>query len=231
MAGDLFLLRHGKSVWNKLNLFTGWVNIPLAEEGVEEALKAGEELKEYRFDALFTSELIRAQMTVLLALSKNTYGQIPVLYREGEAGPEEWQKVHSEKAMDKMVPMFQSRALNERYYGELQGKNKEEILQEVGEEQFKLWRRSYDVPPPEGESLKDTIARTLPYFEAKIAPRVKKGETILVGAHGNSIRGIVKEIEGLSDEEITKREIATGEPLHYQFVAGKWEKAKVGLSK
>ena len=203
--GKLVLLRHGESVWNKKNVFTGWVNIGLSEGGIEEARKAGKELKKFIFDAVYVSTLIRAQMTVALALAD----QMLLFPGDGE-----WDKSYGES---EFIPVIESAALNERYYGKLQGKNKDAIRQEFGEEQFRLWRRSYDVPPPEGESLKMTIERTLPYCKKEIFPRVEKGETILICAHGNSIRGIVMYLDGLSEEEIVQCEIPTGVPLIYDL--------------
>lgn len=199
--GKLVLLRHGESVWNKKNVFTGWVNIGLSDEGVKEALDAGEKMKEFSFDAIYSSKLIRAQMTVALAVKNAVFpGALGEDYGEND-----------------LIPVIESDALNERYYGKLQGKNKEGIKKEFGEEQFKLWRRSYDVQPPEGESLKMTIERTLPYCKKEIFPRVKKGETILVCAHGNSIRGIVMYLDKLSNEEVVNLEIPTGVPLIYDL--------------
>lgn len=187
---QLILLRHGQSQWNLENRFTGWIDVPLSEKGEEEARSAGLKLKDYRIDAAYTSVLQRAIDTLSLAL---------------------------EKADKKGVPIFKNKALNERHYGELQGLNKEETAQKFGKEKVHIWRRSYDVAPPGGESLKDTAARTLPYFKGVIAPELAKGKNILIAAHGNSLRSIVMEIEKLTPEQILKVEIPTGVPLVYEF--------------
>ncbi|MFO7297449.1 MAG: 2,3-bisphosphoglycerate-dependent phosphoglycerate mutase [Pseudomonadota bacterium] len=194
MAGDnvLVLVRHGQSEWNKLNLFTGWRDPGLSEKGVEEARTAGRLLKAegYKFDVAFTSALKRAQQTLELMLEE--LGQTGLL-------------------------TYADQALNERDYGDLSGLNKDDARRRWGEEQVHIWRRSYDVRPPGGESLKDTAARTLPYYESKIWPEVKAGRNVLVAAHGNSLRSIVMKLDNLSPEEVTKLEIATGVPIVYQL--------------
>lgn len=195
----LVLVRHGQSEWNLKNLFTGWENPPLTPKGEEEAQKAGLELKLKGFkpDLCFTSDLSRAQRTLEI-----------ILKQLGEPN----------------AKTVKHQALNERHYGDLQGKNKAETAAEFGEAQVLLWRRSYDVPPPNGESLKDTAARSIPYFEAQIVPALEQGKNVLVAAHGNSLRSIVMAIEGLTSEQILKREIATGEALIYEFKQGTFSK-------
>lgn len=219
--GKLVLLRHGQSLWNQKNIFTGWVNIPLSETGVDEAVLAGDKIAHISFDVMYVSTLIRAQMTGFIALAKSRGSRVPVFVSEADG---EWEKIYSEKTKREMIPVYKSDALNERYYGELQGRDKEEIRSQVGEVQFKLWRRSYDIAPPRGESLKDTIARTMPYFKERIIPHLERGENVLIAAHGNSLRGIVMYLDDLSPEEVVHLEIATGEPLLYQFDKNKWEK-------
>jgi 2,3-bisphosphoglycerate-dependent phosphoglycerate mutase len=190
----LVLLRHGQSEWNLKNLFTGWRDVDLTEAGVTEARAAGRKLKAQgiRFDVAFTSALIRAQRTLDLTL---------------------------EEMGQKSVPVFKDQALNERDYGELVGLNKDDARKKWGEEQVHRWRRSYDIAPPGGESLKDTIARALPYFVQEILPRVLRGERTLVSAHGNSLRALVMVLERLSPEGIVKRELATGVPIIYRLNA------------
>jgi 2,3-bisphosphoglycerate-dependent phosphoglycerate mutase len=207
--GKIVLLRHGESVWNQKNVFTGWVNIGLSEKGIQEALEAGENMKEIRFDGVYVSKLIRSQMTVLLALSKNRVSPNPLFQ-----GDPHWGKSYGE---NEFLSVIETEALNERYYGKLQGKNKDAVRAEFGENQFRLWRRSYREAPPEGESLKMTIERTLPFCETEIFPRARRGETLLVCAHGNSIRGIVMYLDKLSEEEIVTLEIPTGVPLIYDL--------------
>lgn len=190
----LALVRHGQSQWNLENRFTGWVDVPLTERGRAEAKRAGELLKEagVRFDLAFTSDLTRAQDTLAIILE--------VL---GQAG----------------IPVTRDQALNERHYGALQGLNKAETAKQYGEEQVHIWRRSYDVPPPEGESLKDTAARTLPYFDAKVLPELKAGRDVIVAAHGNSLRSIVMQLDSLTREQVLELNLGTGVPILYTFDA------------
>lgn len=194
MTGTLILVRHGQSDWNLKNLFTGWKNPELTEQGIGEARATGTKLKVagYVPDMYFTSALRRAQHTLDLILE--------------ELGITE-------------VTITRSIKLNERDYGDLTGLNKDDARAKWGEEQVLLWRRSFDVPPPGGESLKTTAERTLPYYEAVIVPLLKAGKTVLVAAHGNSLRSIVMAVEGLTPDEILKREIGTGEPVVYRIGA------------
>ncbi len=186
---NLVLIRHGESQWNKENRFTGWVDIPLSENGREEARKAGEKLKGMEFDKGYTSVLQRATETYDIAV----------------------------KVAGIDIPLEKDKALNERMYGDLQGLNKDECRKKFGDEQVHLWRRSYDIPPPNGESLKDTADRTLPYYMLKIEPELKAGDNILVVAHGNSLRALIMYLENLSPEEIVKVEIPTGVPILYEL--------------
>lgn len=216
--GQLVLLRHGKSSWNLKNLFTGWVDVPLCREGVEEALSAGERLSKFRFDAIYTSTLVRAQTTAFLAMSRSSDERDPIVIHEDKA----WYEPHVEIPS---IPVYCIEALNERFYGKLQGMDKDVARAAFGKEQVHIWRRSFDVPPPEGESLELTCKRTLPFFETEILPRIQKGETIFIVAHGNSLRSIVKKIEQMDNQQILDYEIATGNPLLYT-----WEKNQWGLS-
>ncbi|GBL39520.1 MAG: 2,3-bisphosphoglycerate-dependent phosphoglycerate mutase [Nitrospiraceae bacterium] len=186
----LVLLRHGESQWNLENRFTGWVDVPLTPKGVQEAKNAGEKLRGFTFDRAFTSVLERANETLRLAL--DVIGQ-------------------------PKIPTERDPALNERMYGDLQGLNKAETAKKYGEAQVKIWRRSYDVPPPGGESLKDTAERVLPYYEQTIKPYLLKGETILIAAHGNSLRALIMELEQLSREQVLELNIPTGAPLLYEL--------------
>ncbi|MHA1143868.1 MAG: 2,3-diphosphoglycerate-dependent phosphoglycerate mutase [Candidatus Helarchaeota archaeon] len=215
----LVLLRHGESLWNKENKFTGWFDVDLSEKGIEEARKAGKILKEkgYTFDVAFTSFLKRAIRTLEIVL---------------------------EEMGLKDIPIYRSWRLNERHYGALQGLNKSETAKKYGEEQVFIWRRSYDVPPPAltkederypgndpmyrdlseedlplAECLKDTVKRTLPYWKEEVEPVIKTGKRVLVSAHGNSLRAIVKYLDGISDEEISQLNIPTGIPLIYELTS------------
>lgn len=213
----LVLVRHGESLWNKMNLFTGWVDVPLSDRGIEEALNAGELLRDYTFDVIFTSELIRAIQTAMLIMSKNNSGVPKIIHENGRM--KEWGIVYGEHGK-KYVPVYKSWHLNERYYGRLQGWNKDYARKVYGKEQVHLWRRSYDIAPPGGESLKDTAERTIPYFKERIIPELEKGKNVLVSAHGNSLRSIVMHIEGLTKEQILKLNIPTGIPLIYEYEKG-----------
>ncbi len=192
MTGTLVLVRHGQSEWNEKNLFTGWADVDLTERGVAEAHRAAKALREkgLTFDEAFTSELIRAQRTLDIIL---------------------------EDLGQKDIPITRDKALNERDYGDLVGMNKDEARKKWGEEQVHVWRRSYDVPPPGGESLKDTAARAVPYFEKHILPKVRAGENVLVSAHGNSLRAIIMWLEKLAPEEVLRLELETGVPIVYEL--------------
>lgn len=219
----LILLRHGQSVWNKENLFTGWVDIPMSKEGIQECIRAGEKIAEIPIDVVFTSSLIRAQMTVPLALLDHKSAKVPVFLHPGEDKLDEWGQVYSEKAKDQLIPVYQSWKLNERMYGRLQGLNKAETAEKYGKEQVHIWRRSYDVRPPQGESLEMTAKRTLPYFKEQIIPHLEKGKTVLIAAHGNSLRSIVMFIENLSQEEVVALELSTGDPRIYSYKNGRYD--------
>ena len=194
---NLTLVRHGQSDWNNKNLFTGWENPGLTKKGVEEAHKTGNLLKEENknYSYLFTSILDRAINTADIILEELGIDQINII---------------------------RDQALNERNYGELTGLNKDSARKKWGEDQVHIWRRSFDVPPPGGESLKDTAERVIPYFRDKILPLLIEDNNILISAHGNSLRALVMHIEGLSSEEILTREIATGQPISYEFFDGKF---------
>jgi len=201
----LVLVRHGQSEWNLKNLFTGWKDPDLTEQGITEAKEAGRKLKEQglKFDIAFTSVLIRAQHTLDLILTDLSQTEIPIK---------------------------RDLALNERDYGDLSGLNKDDARKRWGEEQVHVWRRSYDVPPPSGESLKDTLARALPYYVQEILPCVLRGERTLVAAHGNSLRALIMVLEKLSPKEILARELATGAPVIYRLNADATVASKVDLA-
>jgi 2,3-bisphosphoglycerate-dependent phosphoglycerate mutase len=192
MSATLVLCRHGQSDWNLKNLFTGWRDPDLTEKGIEEARAAGRQLKALglTFDLAFTSVLERAEHTTRL-----------ILEEVGQSG----------------LMTIRNQALNERDYGDLSGLNKDEARERFGAEQVHIWRRSYDVPPPGGESLKDTAARVLPYYIHTMLPEVMRGRTVLCAAHGNSLRALIMAMEGLTGDEIVKRELDTGVPILYRL--------------
>ena len=186
---NLILIRHGQSEWNALNQFTGWKDPDLTAKGIEEAHNAGKIINNLKinFDLVFTSALIRAQNTAEIIL----------------------------KEINQSLSTIKNQALNERNYGDLAGLNKDDARKRWGDEQVHIWRRSYDVPPPGGESLKDTGERVLPFFMKEILPHVCEGKNVLVAAHGNSLRSLIKFLDNISDEDIVKLEIPTGAPIHY----------------
>ena len=216
----LILLRHGQSVWNKKNVFTGWVDVPLSQEGILEAQNAGEKLAGIEFNVVYTSVQIRAIETAMIALAANKSDKTPVVIHE-EGKMAEWTTIYNEAMSNSTIPVYRDWHLNERYYGELQGKNKAETAAAYGDEQVHIWRRSYDVAPPGGECLKDTAERTIPFFKENILTRLQAGKNVLVSAHGNSLRSIVMYIESLTEEEVLKLEIPTGVPLFYEYANDK----------
>ena len=201
----LVLVRHGESEWNLKNLFTGWRDVGLTDKGIREAHAAGHRLKAQglRFDVAFTSALVRAQHSLDLML---------------------------DELAQKNIPVLRDQALNERDYGDLSGLNKDDARAKWGADQVHVWRRSYDVAPPGGESLKDTAARVLPYYIEEILPRVLRGENVLVSAHGNSLRALIMVLEKLSPEGILKRELGTGVPIIYRLNADATVASKLDLA-
>ena len=191
---NLILVRHGQSEWNAKNLFTGWKDPGLTDQGVSEAKNAGKLILEQNieFDVMYTSMLSRAQKTGDIILGILNHKEIPIIKNE---------------------------ALNERHYGSLAGLNKDDARKKWGDEQVHIWRRSFDIPPPDGESLKDTADRVLPYFETEIMPKVISGSSILIAAHGNSLRALIMKLDSISSEDIVKLEIPTGAPIQYEFTS------------
>ena len=189
---NLILVRHGQSEWNEKNLFTGWENPGLTDKGMHEAKIAGSLIKNLgiKFDYMFTSALIRAQLTGSIILENLDQAEINII---------------------------KNKALNERFYGDLQGLNKDECRKKWGDEKVQIWRRSYDKGPPGGETLKETGERVLPYYLEKILPLIFENNNIIIAAHGNSLRSLIKYLDDISDEDIVKLEIPTGAPMHYVF--------------
>ena len=184
------MVRHGASIWNLANIFTGWTDVELSEQGKQEAHIAGKKLNNFKFDLAFTSKLKRAIDTLSIIL---------------------------EEIKQTNIPIVEDQALNERHYGNLQGKNKNNTKKEFGEEQVHLWRRSFDIAPPNGESLRDTFERTVPYLKSKILPEIKRGKDIIISAHGNSLRSILMELENISPKDIPHVNIPTGVPYVFEF--------------
>lgn len=222
----LVLIRHGQSLWNLHNLFTGWVDVPLSSQGVAEAIAAGKRLADEKFNVIYTSTLIRAITTAMIVMSENKEGKVPILQKTqadvpanwpAQAAPfENWVKIYSPTAEANSIPVYSAWELNERMYGELQGMNKEETAKKFGDDQVKIWRRSYDVPPPAGEALKNTAERTIPWFQKNIEPQLKEGKNILVAAHGNSLRAIIMYLEKLTEAQVLELELKTGDPIIFR---------------
>lgn len=219
----LILLRHGESLWNNANLFTGWVDVPLSPKGIEEAFAAGKALAPFDIDVVYNSDLVRATMTTMIALCQHPSGKTPVIMHPS-GKMHTWGKVYSEATQGRILPVYMNEALNERMYGALQGLNKKETADKFGADVVHQWRRSYRTAPPEGESLEMTLKRTLPYFEGTIEPSFKEGKTVLVSAHGNSLRAIIKHIEKLDEEAILRFELATGAPVVYSFEGNSYKR-------
>ena len=187
---QLLIFRHGQSVWNLENKFTGWVDVELSPKGIEEAKQAGFKIQNLHFDHSYSSSLLRAQNTLIIALKTASHSEIPITF---------------------------DKALNERMYGDLEGLDKTETAKKYGEEQVQIWRRSFDIPPPNGESLKDTAARVLPYFKDEIIPKLKEGKSIVIVAHGNSLRALIMFLEQMTPEQILEFEIGTAQPRLYEL--------------
>ncbi|MCC4769632.1 phosphoglycerate mutase [Methanosarcina sp. DH2] len=228
----LILVRHGESGWNVDGRFGGWVDVPLTGKGIEESLLCAAEIEKIGLDLAFTSKLVRAQETLFLILSKQK--KIGVFVHEAAGSEEDRAESGAEAGMDKkenqysyppkteknLIPIYSSEALNERYYGILQGRKKDKMKEKYGEEQILHWCRSYDEGPPEGESLKDIYRRAVPYFEREISPPLREGKNVIVCAHQNSLRALIKHIEGISNEDIRKVRLANARPVIYTLFGG-----------
>uniref|UniRef100_A0A0D6R9U6 phosphoglycerate mutase (2,3-diphosphoglycerate-dependent) n=1 Tax=Araucaria cunninghamii TaxID=56994 RepID=A0A0D6R9U6_ARACU len=227
----LVLMRHGESMWNDLKLFTGDVDIPLTEKGIMEALASGRAVSDIDFDIIFTSRLVRAKQTALIAMTQNRFKRVPVIVRGGFHGRGKTGDANRLRLRDAaakalkhaschMVPVYADPALNERSYGDLQGLSKEAAIKEFGEETVSKWRRSYDTKPPHGESLKDTALRSVRFFKSTVVPRLEEHRNVLVVAHGNVLRCIIAHLSGLSDMEMLQLQVFTALPYAYTFDGG-----------
>ena len=210
----LILVRHGQSQWNLENRFTGWMDVPLSKKGIDEAVSAGEKLRAVKFDSMYVSHMFRAIQTLHYILINSNDNRVPIIYHEEKSIRD---REHHTGDSNNEIPIYMSVDLAERYYGNLQGLNKQKTREKYGEEQVHLWRRSYDVNPPGGESLKDTCDRTTPFYKNYILKDLQEDKTVLVSAHGNSLRAITMHVEKISEQEIPKVEIPTGVPIAYTF--------------
>eukprot|EP00899_Mesostigma_viride_P022245 jgi/Mesvir1/3204/Mv16354-RA.1 len=223
-TGTLVLVRHGESLWNERNLFTGCVDVPLSEKGIEEALAAGQRISEIPIDMIFVSALMRAQMTAMIAMTQHRLRKVPVVMPDEAASDREkgWSRIFSDDTVADSIPVYKAWQLNERMYGELQGLNKKETADKYGMDQVVLWRRSFSVPPPNGESLEVCAQRAVKYYREMIEPLLQKGNNVMISAHGNSLRAIIMYLDNLTQEEVLELELSTGIPMVYELANGKY---------
>ncbi|CAK9877973.1 unnamed protein product [Sphagnum jensenii] len=213
----LILIRHGESLWNSKNLFTGCVDVPLSEQGVNEAIEAGKRISHIPVDMIFTSALIRAQMTAMLAMTQHCRQKVPVILHNESERAEAWSRIFSTDTEEQVIPVVTAWELNERMYGELQGLNKKETADKFGKDKVHEWRRSYDIPPPNGESLEMCAERAVAYFKDKVVPEIEAGRNVMIAAHGNSLRSIIMYLDKLTSQEVIELELSTGIPMLYTF--------------
>lgn len=218
----LILIRHGESMWNEKNLFTGCVDVPLTNKGVEEAIEAGKRISNIPVDMIYTSALIRAQMTAMLAMTEHRRKKVPIILHDENDQAREWSQIFSEETKKQCIPVITAWQLNERMYGELQGLNKQETADRYGSEQVHVWRRSYDTPPPNGESLEMCAERAVAYFTEYIQPQLLSGKNVMIAAHGNSLRSIIMYLDKLTSQEVISLELSTGIPMLYIFKEGRF---------
>ncbi|KAH1245271.1 2,3-bisphosphoglycerate-dependent phosphoglycerate mutase [Glycine max] len=235
----LILIRHGESLWNEKNLFTGCVDVPLSKKGIDEAIEAGQRISSIPVDVIFTSALIRAQMTAMLAMTQHRRGKVPIFMHNESEQARSWSQVFSEDTKKQSIPVIAAWQLNERMYGELQGLNKQETADRYGKEQVHEWRRSYDIPPPNGESLEMCAERAVAYFRdqssynadkglmlltsiLQIEPQLLSGKNVMISAHGNSLRSIIMYLDKLTSQEVISLELSTGIPMLYIFKEGRF---------
>ncbi|XWS21537.1 hypothetical protein CRYUN_Cryun30bG0062700 [Craigia yunnanensis] len=218
----LILIRHGESLWNEKNLFTGCVDVPLTKKGVEEAIEAGKRISNILVDMIYTSALIRAQMTAMLAMTQHRRKKVPIIMHNESEQARAWSQIYSEDTIKQSIPVIAAWQLNERMYGELQGLNKQETADRFGKEKVHEWRRSYDIPPPNGESLEMCAQRAVAYFKDNIEPQLLSGKNVMIAAHGNSLRSIIMYLDKLTSQEVISLELSTGIPMLYIFKEGKF---------
>ncbi|KAL5982129.1 2,3-bisphosphoglycerate-dependent phosphoglycerate mutase 1 [Asimina triloba] len=228
----LILMRHGESLWNEKNLFTGCVDVPLTKKGVEEAIEAGKRICNIPIDMIYTSALIRAQMTAMLAMTQHRRKKVPIILHNESEQAKTWSQIFSEDTKKQTIPVITAWQLNERMYGELQGLNKQETADRYGKQQVHEWRRSYDIPPPNGESLEMCAERAVAYFKEHIEPQLLSGKNVMISAHGNSLRSIIMYLDKLTSQEVRALktsarstellELSTGIPMLYIFKEGRF---------
>lgn len=218
----LILIRHGESMWNEKNLFTGCVDVPLTEKGVEEAIEAGKRISDMPIDIVYTSALVRSQMTAMLALTEHRCMKVPIIMHNEDDQARIWSQIYSKDTESQSVPVVEAWQLNERMYGDLQGFNKQKTAEKYGKDQVHKWRRSYDVRPPNGESLEMCLRRAVSFFKEQIEPLLLTGKHVMVVAHANSLRSMIMYLDELTSEEVINLELSTGVPMLYICKEGKF---------
>ncbi|KAI7728406.1 hypothetical protein M8C21_009490 [Ambrosia artemisiifolia] len=218
----LIIVRHGESMWNEKNLFTGCVDVPLTKKGVEEAIEAGKRISTMPLDIVYTSALVRSQMTAMLTLTQHCCQKVPIIVHNENEEAELWSQIYSDDTKNQSIPVVKAWQLNERMYGDLQGLNKQETAEVFGKEQVLRWRRTYEVRPPNGESLEMCLKRAVTYFKDNIEPQLMAGKHVMVVAHANSLRSIIMYLDNLSPQEVINLELSTGVPMLYVYKDGKF---------
>ncbi|XP_028068242.1 uncharacterized protein LOC114270829 isoform X2 [Camellia sinensis] len=218
----LILIRHGESLWNEMNLFSGCVDVPLTKKGIEEAIEAGKRISYIPVDIIFTSALVRAQMTAMLALTQHRCNKVPIIIHDESEESKMWSQIHSEETKKQSIPVVKAWQLNERMYGELQGLNKQETAEKYGKQKVHEWRRSYGTCPPNGESLQMCSQRAVAYFRKHIEPQLFAGKHVMVAAHANSLRAIIMYLDKLTTQEVINLELSNGVPMLYIYKEGKF---------
>ncbi|KAL4582874.1 hypothetical protein LXL04_007435 [Taraxacum kok-saghyz] len=218
----LIIIRHGESMWNEKNLFTGCVDVPLTRKGVEEAIEAGKRISTMPFDIVYTSALVRSQMTAMLALTQHCCQKVPIIIHEENEEAKIRSQMYSEDTKSQCIPVVKAWQLNERMYGDLQGLNKQETAEIFGKEQVYRWRRTYEVQPPNGESLEMCLKRAVAFFKDNIEPQLMDGKHVMVVAHANSLRSIIMYLDNLTPQEVINLELSTGVPMLYIYKDGKF---------
>ncbi|KAM7529256.1 hypothetical protein LguiB_032666 [Lonicera macranthoides] len=218
----LILIRHGESMWNAKNLFTGCVDVPLTKKGVEEAIEAGKKISNIPIDMIYTSGLVRSQMTAMLALTQHCCKKVPIVMHNESEQARVWSQIYSEYTKQQSIPVFKAWQLNERMYGDLQGFNKQETAEVYGKDQVHKWRRSYYVQPPNGESLEMCLQRAVTFFKEQIEPQLWARNHVMVVAHANSLRSIIMYLDKLTPQEVIDLELSTGIPMLYIYKEGQF---------
>ncbi|CAI9282303.1 unnamed protein product [Lactuca saligna] len=218
----LVIIRHGESMWNEKNLFTGCVDVPLTRKGVEEAIEAGKRISTMPFDIVYTSALVRSQMTAMLALTQHCCQKVPIIIHNENEEAKIWSQIYSQETKNESIPVVKAWQLNERMYGDLQGLNKQETAEIFGKEQVYKWRRTYEVRPPNGESLEMCLQRAVAFFKDNIEPQLMAGKHVMVVAHANSLRSIIMYLDNLTPQEVINLELSTGVPMLYIYKDGKF---------